>query len=114
MGRRSRLSLTVCTCVSVCACVWGLSCGVFVSVLSISTLAHLEECGDGIMSAIDMYATIDTVVGKQVRPALLLYKSGPLHARWSYDLKLLFAGGKAGGGDFQRQVPAIRRGERGG
>ena len=42
-----------------------------------------EECGDGIMSAIDMYATVDTVVGKQVGPA----PSGPLFLQaWSYVL----------------------------
>ena len=28
---------------------------------------HAEECGDGIMSAIDMYTTVDTVSGKHVR-----------------------------------------------
>ena len=38
----------------------------------ISVFACEEECGDGIMSAIDMYATVDTVVGKQVGPTPFL------------------------------------------
>ena len=29
-----------------------------------------EECGDGIMSAIDMYTTVDTVTGMHVRLTL--------------------------------------------